>query len=122
MRRRRLRYKGVSVGLLGLPVLNASKSKIKSKPNPKRHYLKSFSMGIKGKVTRNLLIIYDIPEVRKKERDWFRRQLVNFEFILIQKSVWVGPSPLPKDFLDYAGEIGLRDNFKTFKLAKSYAE
>jgi len=64
--------------------------------------------------------MYDIPHNLKKERDWFRRQLIKFEYIMIQKSVWVGPSPLPKDFLDYLKEIKIGDNFKTFKLAKPY--
>ena len=65
-------------------------------------------------------MIEDIPEGKKKERDWFRRQLMKFEYIMIQKSVWVGPSPLPKDFLDYLKEIKIGNNFKTFKLAKPY--
>ena len=39
---------------------------------------------------------------------------------MIQKSVWVGPSPLPKYFLDYLKEIKIGNNFKTFKLVKSY--
>jgi len=69
---------------------------------------------------KNLIVIYDIPEEQKKERDWFRRQLKNFEYIMIQRSVWVGPSPLPKDFLDYVKLIGLKKQLKTFKLAKSY--
>jgi hypothetical protein len=56
----------------------------------------------------------------KKERDWFRRQLITFGFIMIQKSVWVGPSPLPKEFLDYLRKIKIGDNFKTFKLEKGY--
>jgi hypothetical protein len=39
---------------------------------------------------------------------------------MIQKSVWVGPSPLPKDFLDYVKSIGLLNQLKTLKLAKPY--
>jgi len=31
---------------------------------------------------------------------------------MIQKSVWVGPSPLPKDFLDYVKEINLKSVLK----------
>ena len=27
---------------------------------------------------------------------------------MIQRSVWVGPSPLPKDFVEYLREIGLK--------------
>jgi DNA-binding transcriptional regulator PaaX len=64
--------------------------------------------------------MYDIPHEKKKERDWFRRHLKKFNYIMIQKSVWVGPSPLPKDFLDYVKSIGLLSQLKTFKLAKPY--
>jgi len=64
--------------------------------------------------------MYDVAEEKKKERDWFRRQLKNFGYVMIQRSVWVGPSPLSKEFVDYVKEIGLQDHLKTFKLAKAY--
>ncbi len=111
-------YKGVPVNIFGLPVVRGKK---KSEVLPKRHYLRSFVSGLEEGAPRNLLIIYDIPEGRKKERDWFRRQLINFDFIMIQRSVWVGPAPLPPEFLDYLKRIGLQKEFKTFKLAKAYA-
>jgi len=69
---------------------------------------------------KNLLVMFDIPEVRKVEREWFRFHLRRFGYEMIQKSVWVGPSPLPKDFLDYLKYIKLLECIKTFKLAKSY--
>ncbi len=69
---------------------------------------------------KNLLLIYDIPEDKKREREWFRRNLIKLGFIMIQKSVWVGPSPLPKEFIDYTKSIGLKDLIKTFKLTKGY--
>ena len=83
-------------------------------------YHVSFLSPFKKDAPKNLIVMYDIPHNLKKERDWFRRQLIKFEYIMIQKSVWVGPSPLPKDFLDYLKEIKIGDNFKTFKLAKPY--
>ncbi len=46
--------------------------------------------------------------------------LKKFGYIMIQKSVWVGPSPLPKEFKDYMKEIKLDKCIKTFKLEKSY--
>jgi len=64
--------------------------------------------------------MYDIPSNMKKERDWFRRQLIKFDYEMVQRSVWVGPSPLPRSFLDYLREIGIENKFKTFKLAKPY--
>lgn len=69
---------------------------------------------------KDLLILYDITEDKIKERNWFRHTLIKFSFIMIQRSVWVGPSPLPKEFLDYVKSIGLKDSIKTFKLARGY--
>jgi hypothetical protein len=43
-----------------------------------------------------------------------------FDYIMIQKSVWVGPSPLPKEFVEYVKSINLQDSIKTFKLENSY--
>lgn len=111
------RYKGMEVNLFGLPV---SSNKYKKINISKRRYLRSFISDSKKNSPKNLLLIYDIPEGRKKERDWFRRQLKNFDFMMIQRSVWVGPSPLPLEFTDYLKRIGLQKEFKTFKLAKSY--
>ena len=112
-------YKGMRVDALGLPVLNNKKLNSKRK-NLKRFYLNSFSSFFQKDSIKNLMIMYDIPSEKKKERDWLRRQLIKFNYVMIQKSVWVGPSPLPKDFLNYLKEIKIGDNFKTFKLAKSY--
>ncbi|MFH0804424.1 MAG: hypothetical protein V1896_02395 [Candidatus Zambryskibacteria bacterium] len=69
---------------------------------------------------KNLLLMFDIPESRKAERNWLRWHLRGFQYYMIQKSVWVGPSPLPKKFKDYAKELGLSACVKTFKLAKPY--
>jgi DNA-binding transcriptional regulator PaaX len=115
--KRKIRYKGVSVNLLGLPNFKDIK---KEEKVVKRQYLTSFVSDFKKDAPKNLLLIYDISDVKKTERDWFRRQLKNFGFVMIQRSVWVGPSPLPRDFLDYLKRIGLQKDFKTFKLAKSY--
>ncbi len=114
-------YKGVKVNLFGIPV-NTKKTYHEKDTQNKRFYNTSFSSNLVEKSPKNLIVIYDIPEEKKKERDWFRRHLKKFNFIMIQKSVWVGPSPLPKDFIDYVKSIGLRDKLKTFKLAKSYSE
>lgn len=115
--KRKFHYKGTSVNILGLPTFGDYKKKINI---PKRIYLKSFISNFKKDMPKNLLLMYDIPHAKKKERDWFRRQLKNFDFIMIQKSVWVGPSPLPTEFIVYLKRIGLHQEFKTFKLAKSY--
>ena len=68
---------------------------------------------------KNLLVLFDIPENKKVEREWFRKQLREFGYEMIQKSVWLGPSPLPAEFVKYVHAIGLADTIKTFKLASN---
>jgi len=117
------RYKGVKTNSLGIPsFLVDDKSRTKKENRKRNFYYASFVSNFPKDASKNLLVVYDIPEAMKKERDWFRRQLKNFDFIMIQRSVWVGPSPLPREFLDYVKEIKIGDNFKTFKLAKSYTK
>ena len=113
----------MEVNVLGFPVsIKDKKSRIKTKNRKKSFYHIAFNSPFKKDASKNLIVMYDIPHSQKKERDWFRRHLVKFGYIMIQKSVWVGPSPLPKDFLGYLEEIKIKDNFKTFKLAKSYVK
>lgn len=111
-------YKGVKVNAFGIPTWKISEKKDTKKD--KRYYHSSFESPFKEDAQKNLIIMYDISENLKKERDWLRRHLVKFGYAMIQKSVWVGPSPLPKEFLDYLKEIKIGDKFKIFKLAKSY--
>lgn len=111
----------MQVGAFGLPILHNPKKVYQKKIYKKRAtYLNSFSPSFKNDAPKNLIVMYDIPHGLKKERDWFRRHLIKFRYTMIQKSVWVGPSPLPKDFLNYLKEIKIRDKFKTFRLAKPY--
>ena len=111
------------VNSFGLPVFIDDSEEKYNKENiikNKRLYHTSFTSPFNKSTPKNLIVMYDIPHEMKKERDWFRRHLIKFGYIMIQKSVWVGPSPLPKSFLEYLKEIKIGDKFKTFKLAKSY--
>lgn|SRR3989344_9097239 len=91
------------------------------KENRKRNlYNVAFASPFKKDAPKKLIVIYDIIENRKKERDWFRRHLKKFDYIMIQRSVWVGPAPLPKEFLSYIKSIKLQAHVKTFRLAKPY--
>ncbi|MBI3305960.1 CRISPR-associated endonuclease Cas2 [Candidatus Nomurabacteria bacterium] len=121
MTRRGFYYKGMLVNAFGLPILRDPKIVDNKESKRKRSfYHVSFGSSFKDTAPKNLIVMYDIPDSLKKERDWFRRHLVKFGYVMIQRSVWVGPSPLPKNFLGYLKEIKIGDNFKTFKLAKSY--
>ncbi|MFH0804291.1 MAG: hypothetical protein V1896_01675 [Candidatus Zambryskibacteria bacterium] len=69
---------------------------------------------------KNLLFMFDIPESKRIERNWLRWHLKEFQYFMIQQSVWVGPSPLPKKFTEHVKEMGLSPCIKTFRLAKPY--
>lgn len=69
---------------------------------------------------KNLLLMFDIPESKRSERHWLRWHLKEFQYFMIQQSVWVGPSPLPKKFGAHLKEMGLDIYIKTFKLIKPY--
>jgi len=121
MIRKVFNYKGIRVNAFGIPTSGYTKKRLnKFDKQKKAPYHTSFQSSFKDGASKNLIIIYDISENLKKERDWFRRHLIRFGYVMIQKSVWVGPSPLPKEFLEYLLEIKIGDKFKTFKLAKSY--
>ena len=47
-----------------------------------------------------ILVIYDIPENKRKWRDWLRFQLVSFGYTMLQQSVWSGNNILSKDFIN----------------------
>lgn len=114
-------YKGVKTNSFGIPIfLLGDSDRIKKEGRKRKFYNASFVSPFKKDSPKILLIMYDIPTEKKKERDWFRRHLKKFNYIMIQQSVWVGPFPLPKEFIEYVESIGLKKQLKTFKLAKEY--
>ncbi len=148
--KRSIRSKGLRLNLMGLPDFKyykyqslansfsglSKKGLVKKMPDGeyvitqkgrsflenKRDVLKNLETDKKENSPKDLLIIYDIEESRRNERDWLRRNLKKFHFVMIQRSVWVGPSPLPKEFLDYLKEMKLQKNLKIFKLARGYSK
>src|SRR3989339_1992303 len=113
----RLHKKGIiNIGDKGWHLTPAGKKYMKRKENS----LQQFEYNFTKETPKNLIVMFDIPETKKAEREWFRWQLKKFNYMMIQKSVWVGPAPLPTDFLNYLKEIKLKNCVKTFKLAKSY--
>jgi len=118
-----LKYKGVTVNRFGIPIFSSGKKEERGQSKKSfRKYsdYKHFNYNFAVTAPKDLIVICDFPFSKRSERDWFRYQLKGFNFTSIQKSVWVGPSPLPKDFLDYVKSIGLIDKLKILKLAKPY--
>jgi phenylacetic acid degradation operon negative regulatory protein len=53
------------------------------------------------------LVCYDIPEKFKKNRDYFRRKLIDFGFSQIQKSLWALPWECKEEIAIISKNIGI---------------
>lgn len=65
---------------------------------------------------RNMIIAFDIPETYRRKRDWLRIELKLLNFLPIQKSVWLGPVPLPKVFIENLNKIHILKYLKIFEV------
>ena len=64
---------------------------------------------------KNMIIAFDIPEKYKERRHWLRVELKSLGFVLLQKSVWFGPAPLPQEFTDSLRETRILQYLKFFR-------
>ena len=65
---------------------------------------------------RNIIIAFDIPEGDRRARVWLRNQLKIFNYTMLQRSLWFGPGPLPKEFYDRLGMLDIKKCIKIFKV------
>ena len=70
-----------------------------------------------GKITT--VVIFDIPESKKKKREFLRAELVALGFVLAQKSVWTGTRTLPREFIAFLKEEKLLDHVRIFSVRES---
>ena len=64
------------------------------------------------------IIAFDIPEIQKRKRDWLRDTLINFNFSMLQKSVWIGADQLPEEFFHSLKELNLLPYVHIFAVNK----
>lgn len=64
------------------------------------------------------IISFDIPELERRKRNWLRNQIKIFNYKMLQQSVWMGPGPLPKVFLEKLIKLEIRKNVKIFSITK----
>ena len=65
------------------------------------------------------LIIFDIPELERRKRDWLRGVLMRLGFSLIQRSVWMGKVKIPAEFLEDLRELQLLSFIQIFEVSKA---
>jgi len=66
--------------------------------------------------TKIIIVAFDIPEKERKKRNWLRLVLKRLNFTIIQKSVWVGKTKIPKAFIDDLYELELIDFVEIFEV------
>lgn len=140
------RYKGIPVNCFGMPTFSSFKkqsirnafAKLEKRgyltKKEKHWYLKPgkpfagsekrrhFESPFEEDAPKNMILMFDIPEKKRTDRSWLRRQLRMFGYVLLQKSVWIGPSPLPREFVDYMKKAELWNTVRTFKLTKAFVQ
>lgn len=62
------------------------------------------------------LVIFDVPERERNKRDILRAELVTSNFQQLQKSVWIGESPLSGDFINMLDRLGLHKKVHIFSV------
>ncbi len=71
--------------------------------------------GGKRQAIKNMIVAFDIPEEQKRKRAWLRFELKNLGFEILQKSIWFGPAPLPKEFIKRLNDLGILNFIKFFE-------
>jgi DNA-binding transcriptional regulator PaaX len=54
------------------------------------------------------LVCFDIPERDRAKRRWLRGELIASDYHQLQKSVWIGKTPLPQEFIEALDTLELR--------------
>lgn len=79
---------------------------------PRRKYEKEADSTVK-------IIAFDIPERERGKRTWLRKNLEELGFKLLQKSVWMGKTKLPEEFLEDLREYKIFPYVDIFAITKS---
>jgi len=67
---------------------------------------------------KTMIIAFDIPESKRRCRAWLRAELRLLGFEPLQKSVWLGPAPLPKEFIKALNGLSLLAYLKFFRASE----
>lgn len=74
---------------------------------------------VKEPSDRITIAVFDIPEREKRKREWLRFALRRLGFSMLQKSVWIGKTKIPKEFLNQLFELKLGEFVEIFEISKS---
>ncbi len=69
---------------------------------------------------RTRIVIFDIPESERRKRRWLRAKLLEFDYRPLQRSVWFGKSPLPKQFIDDLSDFKMWQYIFIFDISEEF--
>ena len=67
---------------------------------------------------RLLIVTFDVPEKQRRKRDWLREVLKHLGLRMVQRSVWIGRTKMPRAFLDDLGRLRLSTFVEIFEVSK----
>ncbi|MDP2598511.1 MAG: hypothetical protein Q8P49_01635 [Candidatus Liptonbacteria bacterium] len=65
-----------------------------------------------------IMVAFDIPETEKRKRDWIRAVLKSLNYSMVQKSLWIGKTKIPQEFLEDLVRLRLVDFVEIFEISK----
>jgi len=105
-------YRLQKKGVLGF---DSEKNILINKNNLKRHTLFT-KIREKPIGDTKIMVLFDIPEKKRKTRNWLRLQLKLWDFEMLQQSVWLGKGPLSKEFTNRLLLLDISKCVKIFKI------
>lgn len=69
--------------------------------------------------SKKVIVIFDIPEAKSPLRKWIRSQLHMWDFVMLQKSVWVGHGPIPPAFKKRMKKWKIDSGLKYFNVSSN---
>ena len=64
------------------------------------------------------IFMFDIPEKERYMRDWLRRKILEMDFKLVQKSVFVGKGKIPEEFINDLRRFNIVHYIDIFSVTK----
>jgi len=108
---------GTENGEKTFSITNKGKSKLDSLREIARKTLpRNYRKEPGGKL---VIFAFDVPEKEKRKRGWLRTVLRRLDFTMIQKSVWVGKSKIPQEFLEDIYRFKMVDFVEIFEVSKT---
>ncbi|MBI4999229.1 CRISPR-associated endonuclease Cas2 [Candidatus Gottesmanbacteria bacterium] len=66
------------------------------------------------------IVVFDIPEKSRKNRDYLRTKLYELGFGMLQESVWVTPFDITQDLREYLKALSLEKNVFVFMAGRAF--